>query len=177
MSRPDRLLDEVRRRPPTLGEGRLLCLDGRAGSGKTTLADRLERLTSCTVIHLDDLYDGWGGLLTVQDQLGDLLGSLAEGKTGSYRRYDWHARRYRESVEVRPTPLLVLEGVGSYAAAYDAWYTLVVWLELPERVRRQRAIDRDGDVFSPHWSEWAAAEEVLFARERTQARADLVCER
>ncbi len=37
------LVTSVLARPPTLGVGRLVCVDGPAGSGKTTLAAALRR--------------------------------------------------------------------------------------------------------------------------------------
>ena len=46
------VVDLALRRPPTLGDGRLVCIDGPAGSGKTTLAAEVAALvaepTSCT---------------------------------------------------------------------------------------------------------------------------------
>lgn len=164
-------------RPPTLGRGRLVCIDGPAGSGKTTLAAELAGLAGpagATVIHLDDLYAGWDGLPHVSDQLATLLRPLAEDRPGRYRRYDWYAGAFAETVTVAPTPLLVVEGVGSGAAAYDDLRTALAWVEAPLQVRKARGLARDGDTFAPHWDSWARAERVLFATERTRERADLV---
>lgn len=167
-------------RPATLGAGRLICLDGPAGSGKTTLsaaisaASAAESRTPPTVVHMDDLYAGWRGLDRLGDQLDALLLPLAQGHAGHYRRYDWHAGRYRETVTVPPAPLLVLEGVGSGAAAYDSLRTVLVWVDAPTHVRKSRSLARDGDTFAPHWDAWARDEQALFARERTRERADLV---
>ena len=73
-----------------------------------------------------------------------------------------------------PSPLLVLEGVGSAAPVAAAHATVVVWVEAAYAVRRDRALARDGDDFAPHWDAWAAAEAEHFARHRTRERADLV---
>jgi uridine kinase len=54
---------------PRLGRTRLIGLDGRSGSGKTWLADRLARPLDAPVIHLDDLYPGWDGLAQAADVL------------------------------------------------------------------------------------------------------------
>jgi len=161
-------------RPPTLGTGRLVCVDGPAGAGKTTLALALARLTGARVVHMDDLYDGWSGLPRVADQLDGLLRPLTEGRPGHYRRYDWHTGAFAETVEVQPANLLVLEGVGSGSRAHADLVTALVWVEAPHDLRMRRGIERDGEAFAPHWERWAAAEAEHFAHEDTRARADVV---
>ena len=52
--------------------------------------------------------------------------------------------------------------------------SVLVWTEAPASVRKNRALDRDGDTFAPHWDAWAAQEDTMLARERTPQRADLV---
>ena len=75
----DEVLVLVAAGPARLGGGRLLCVDGPAGSGKSTLASAVQDATGATVIHLDDLLDGWtGGLPKVVDALvTDVLEPLA----------------------------------------------------------------------------------------------------
>ncbi len=171
----DRVLELARSRPPTLGEGRLVCVDGPAGSGKTTLADALGRRDpTAAVVHMDDLFEGWDGLATVDAQLTTLLPPLAEGRPGTYRRWDWHVSRWAELVEVTPTPLLVLEGVGSGSLVTDPFTTVLVWVEAPHDVRMRRGLERDGEAFAPYWDAWAAAEAEHFARHRTRERAHLL---
>jgi uridine kinase len=162
-------------RKPTLGRGRLVCLDGPAGSGKTTWAAAVAALSrGAHVVHMDDLFPGWSGLPHVDEQLEGLLTPLAEGRPGSYRRYDWLAGEFAETVPVEPVPLLVLEGVGSGASRFAALCTVLVWVEAPYDERMRRGLERDGDAFAPHWDQWAADEAVLFARERTRERAEVV---
>ena len=162
-------------RPPTLGAGRLVCLDGPGGSGKSSLAEALGRLAaSSRIVHMDDLYDGWTGLSHVTDQLATLLLPLARGEHGSYRRYDWHARAFAETVTVEPTPLLVLEGVGSASSAYAHLATVVVWVDAPRDLRLRRGLERDGPELRDQWLRWMAEEDRLFAQERTAGRADVV---
>jgi len=160
-------------RPPTLGAGRLISLDGPAGSGKTVLAAELAADSGATVIHLDELYDGWGGLPGIGATLDRLLRPLALGRRGSYRRYDWHAGAFAETVTVEPCELLVLEGVGSGSSLAADLVTVLVWLDAPHEVRKQRALDRDGEAFAPHWAQWTADEATHFAAEQTRQRADL----
>ena len=175
MSAAPAVLDLLDARPPTLGTGRLLCIDGPAGSGKTTLAAAVAALVpGCRVVHMDDLYPGWDGLPQVGDQLAGLLRPLAEGRPGRYRRYDWHAGAFAETVTVEPVDLLVVEGVGSGSRGTADLVTALVWVEAAYDVRMRRGLERDGEAFAPHWKAWAAAESQHFAREGTRDRADLV---
>jgi uridine kinase len=172
---PARVLDLLAQRHATLGGGRLVCLDGPAGSGKTTLAQAVAEGfdAGARVLHMDDMYPGWTGLPHVDEQLEGLLVPLGEGRPGSYRRYDWLAGKFAETVTVEPVPLLVLEGVGSGAARFDSLHTVLVWVEAPYDERLRRGIERDGDAFAPHWEQWALDEELVFTRERTRERADV----
>ncbi len=170
----DRILTLARSRPPTLGNGRLVCVDGPAGSGKTTLAAALAERSGAPVVHMDDLYEGWDGLPHVDAQLEGLLRPLAEGRPGSHRRYDWHLGRFAETVEVPPSELLVLEGVGSGSRGVADLVTVLVWVEAPYDVRMRRGIERDGDAFAPYWHAWAGAEREHFALQGTRDRADLL---
>lgn len=174
-SSPASVLRLTTDRQPTLGAGRLVCLDGPAGSGKTTWAAAIAALApGARVIHMDDLFPGWSGLPRVDEQLHGLLTPLSEGRPGSYRRYDWLAGEFAETVTVEPVPLLLLEGVGSGASRFGALHTVLVWVEALHDERMRRGIERDGDAFAPYWEKWADDEAGLFAREQTRERADVV---
>ena len=174
MSNASDVLDLTRSRPPTLGAGRLLCVDGPAGSGKTTLADEVASLSGAPVLHMDDLFEGWDGLAHVNDQLDTLLPPLATGRPGCYRRWDWPGHAWAETVVVPPAPLLVLEGVGSGALAHARLITVLVWVEVPDDLRLARGLERGGIGVAENWGQWAVGEQEVFARERTRERADVV---
>jgi uridine kinase len=170
----DLILSLASAHPATLAAGRLVCVDGPAGSGKTTLGTELARRTDAQLIHGDDLMSGWRGLDAVARQLTTLLATLAEGRTGSYEHFDWLQDRYDHSVEVPPAPWLVVEGVGSGAAALAAYLTVLVWVEVDDDLRLARGLARDGAAMEAHWRQFMADERELFARERIRERADVV---
>lgn len=173
------LLDLLRERPPTLGEHRLISIDGPAGSGKTTLAGAVaagfaEREgRAARIVHMDDLFAGWSGLPRVDEQLDGLLTPLSQGRPGSYRRFDWVTDEYAETVLIEPVPLLVLEGVGSGSSRFDDLRTVLAWVEASYDERLRRGLERDGEAFAPHWEQWARDERAVFERDRTRERADL----
>jgi uridine kinase len=163
---------------PRCGSTRLVCIDGPAGSGKTTLAGALsEALGGAPVVNMDDLYEGWG------QALGDPLAARVEawlllgweaGLPGMHPRFDWILGRYAEWVTVPVAPIVILEGCGSGSARIREWASLVVWVEAQAALRLQRGVDRDGVALAPQWREWQAHEQAHFAADGTRAAADVI---
>lgn len=169
------VVDRVLAAPPTLGAGRLICVDGPAGAGKTTLACGIAAQVPATVIvHCDDLLHGWHGLPGLADTVVELLRPLTEGRPGRWRRWDWLADTWAETHAVDPGGLLVLEGVGSWSPAMAAWVGALVWVDAPAEVRLERGMARDGEEMRAHWLRWRRDEDDLFARLGTRGHADIV---
>jgi uridine kinase len=174
---------------PTLGAGRLVCVDGPAGSGKTTLAAALDRAlrdalrpvgssadrAHVRTIHMDNVFAGWAGLdAGMATVAASVIGPLRAGAGGRYRRYDWHRQAFAEERVVEPVDVLLVEGVGSGSSAYDDVITALVWVDTPSDVRLARGLARDGQQMRDHWLSWRAQEDAMFTRERTRERADIV---
>ena len=170
------LAAEILAGPASLGAVRLVCIDGPAGSGKTTLAGRLAGALGDTaaLVHFDELYAGW----TLTGALGRLragvLGPLSGGGSGAYHPYDWAARRF--AARVVPVPVrevLLVEGCGSSPRLLDPWTTLRIWVEAPADLRLARGLARDGWHLEPQWRRWLQTESAEFEREGTRDRADV----
>ena len=170
-------VDRVRASSPLLGRTRLVCVDGPAGSGKTTWAAGLAAAwgPGATVLHMDDLYAGWTPTGAFARLAAGVLRPLAAGRPGAYHRYDWAAGRFEVAPTAVPVPdLLVVEGCGSSPRAVDPWAVLRVWVEAPPALRLARGLARDGAEHEAHWRRWQAREPDLFGAERTRERADVV---
>jgi len=169
------VVDRVLAAPPTLGPGRLVCVDGPAGSGKTTLAAAIEAaVDDVVVIHCDELLEGWRGLPGLAATVEALLGPLADGRPSRWTRWDWLADGWAESHPVLPGGVLVLEGVGSWSPAIAGLVGVLVWVEAGPEVRLDRGIARDGEGMREHWLRWQVDERELHATLHTREHADLV---
>ncbi len=165
----------ARRAAPRDGRTRVLAVDGRSGAGKTLLAARLRAELGAPVVTLEDLYGGWDGLERGIDLLvSEVLEPLSAGRAARVPRYDWVAAAWDAPWVLEPPGVLIVEGVGSGARRAAAYESVLVWMEAPASVRKNRALGRDGETFAPHWDAWAAQEDAMLARERTPDRADLV---
>ncbi len=156
----------------------IVLIDGRAGSGKSTLGALLQNQlfkdgeSLPRLIHMDDLYEGWDGLQAGTDYLlRQILTPIVSRKRASWQEFNWAKNerdRWREFEGGTP---LIIEGCGSLSRATAELANLKVWVDSPEETRRARWIEREGgDVF---WPRWAAQELDFYARERSTELADL----
>jgi uridine kinase len=170
------LAARVRAGEPRLGRTRLVCIDGPAGAGKTTLTARLATAvgSGTAVVHMEDLYDGWTMTGAVARLTAGVLEPLAQGRPGAHQRYDWNAGRFLPDPVPVPVPeILLVEGCGSSPRSADPWVSLRIWVEAPRALRLARGIERDGAGLTERWIQWQAHEAAVFAAENTRARADL----
>lgn len=155
---------------------RTVLIDGRSGSGKSTLAERLSTIwASSIVVRLDDVYPGWEGLNWAVDHIREsLIEPRAAGRPGRWRSWDWETGAPAQWHDVDAQQRLVVEGVGALTPANRALADLGIWVETPEAERKRRALRRDGDMYRPHWDQWAADEDEFIAKHHPQAIADWV---
>jgi hypothetical protein len=103
-----------------------------------------------------------------------LLEPLATGHPAGHYRYDWTRGTYGAWRPVAPGGVLLVEGVGSGAAAFAPYRGLLIWVQAPDDVRRARAIRRDGPALARQWQRWADQEERYLAADDPRGHADLI---
>ncbi|SNY68499.1 dephospho-CoA kinase [Paractinoplanes atraurantiacus] len=175
MTSADAVIAWARGLSPAAGGTRVVAVEGRSGAGKTELALRLAAALSAPLIRMDDLYPGWDGLRGGVTALHDwVLKPLADGEPVRWRSWDWAADRYAGWHEVPRGDSLVVEGVGCGARVLAPYISGLVWIEVPDALRRERALARDGATYEPHWERWARQEDEFYGTDDVRGRADLI---
>ncbi len=157
----------------------IVAIDGRSGAGKTTLAvevaARLRGHHNVSLFHLEDIYPGWNGLHQGLDTYRrDVLLPLSRGDDPGWRPWDWNLDVEGAARTTAPTEIVLVEGVGAGHRQARPLIDVVVWLSAPEADRKERALDRDGDLFAPYWDQWAVQEADLLEGDDIPASADLL---
>jgi uridine kinase len=168
------ILRLVGERQPACGSTTVVAVDGPSGAGKTSFVAGLAEATGADVLHLEDVYPGWHGLAATPPAVARVLDTVAVDGIGTVPRWDWEHDAPGAPLYVPPARLLILDGVGSGAAIIRPYLSLLVWVDAPADVRKERALARDGGTYAPFWDMWAAQEAEHFARERTRQHADVV---
>lgn len=168
------VLDAVRalgRNP--VGARAVVLIDGPSGAGKSTLADAVVAAwpgpVPPTLVRLDDVYPGWGGLDAAIDMVGrHVLRARQDGRPAAWRRYDWATASPAEWHTVDPDRPLLIEGCGALARAHAPLSDVRVWLDADDGIRKQRALARDGGGFEAHWDQWQQDWEAYRARDQPE---------
>lgn len=174
------------------GKPLLVAIDGRCGSGKTTLglalqAELRERFgVPVNLFHMDDFYlrpeqrtperyAEPGGNVDRERFLREVLEPLCKGKTFYYHPFSWHLGGYLEPVEVHKTPVSVIEGSFSCHPELMPFYDLTVFLTLDPAEQRRRLLLREGEEkFRQFIEKWIPLEELYFTGCDTANRCELV---
>ena len=150
-------------------------VDGPSGSGKSEYGVWLAAERRAVLVSLDDVYPGWDGLDAGSWHVHhNVLVPIAQGRPGRYQRWDWHLGVPADWVEVSPDRPVVIEGCGAIRREGLAIQADRVWVEATADVRKARALQRDGDVYAPHWERWALQEQRFLALHDGKGNADLV---
>lgn len=155
-------LPELVERIVTRAGGRraVIVMDGGSGSGKTGLAAQLMHaletagMTGLQLVHLDDVYPGWDGLSRASALVPQLLGP----EDPHYWRWDWTGHHRTDRVGLDPAAPLLVEGCGALTPESAALATTTMWLAGNAASRKRAALDRDGELYAPHWDRWARQE-------------------
>lgn len=129
----------------------VIAIDGMAGAGKTTLADRLARRLDAAVIHMDDFFlpQGFrtperlrtpGGNVYYERFLREVAPYIRCGEPFAYRVYDAHSHTYTGRRIVPAKPYLLVEGSYSQHPEIGDLYDLRVFCKVSpsEQLRRIR---------------------------------------
>ena len=176
------LLGEIDKRS---GEARI-AIEGGSASGKSTLAQMLQDIYGCTVLHMDDFFlrpeqrtverfSEAGGNVDRERFLAEVLIPLSNGEDILYKPFDCHTMTVLEGEYIRPESITVIEGAYSMHPELFKYYDLSVFLDISKEKQRERILKRNGQSFAQRFfNEWIPMEERYFSAFNVMEKCDMI---
>lgn len=165
----------------------IVAIDGRAASGKTTLAKSIADKRDASVIQMDHFFpqahqrtkerlDKPGGNLDVERFLVEVAPFMKEHLAFSYRPFDCQKMAMRELIHVEKSDLIIVEG--AYACHPVLWdlYDFRIFLSIDPEEQRRRIMARNKEAAGPFFEKWIPKEEQYIKEYALLLRCDLVIE-
>ena len=152
----------------------LVAIDGRCGSGKTTLGEYLKGQLDCNLFHMDDFFLTQqlrtperlleiGGNVDYQRFYQEVLKSVQEKKSIIYRPYNCSLGKIEGEVEIPYKRLNIIEGSYSLHPFFREPYQLKFFLRISEEEQIRRVRLRNGDQMLERFlGEWIPKENIYF---------------
>lgn len=164
----------------------IIAIDGRSGSGKSTIARHLAKHAEVATVEMDDFYrvddpvararygpaEGVERYFDWQRLRDEALVPLSKGRSATFRVYDWKHNDYGDITVVDPQPFVVIEGVYSARPDLRPLVDLVVLIDTSPELSAARQLARGQN--SNEWIErWTVAEDHYFAHVLRDSAVDL----
>lgn len=148
------------------GDKKIIAIDGRCASGKTTLSRELSEALGCGVIHMDDFFlppglrterrlSEPGGNVHYERFASEVLPRLGERKGFAYRRFDCRSMEPGEECVVPEGEIRIVEGAYSCHPLFGNYMTLKVFCDVGPEEQLKRIAARNGEqalaVFRERW--------------------------
>lgn len=179
----DRILRAIEKAP---GEVKVIAIDGRCASGKTTLAERLSQETGAGVIHMDDFFlpaklrtiermKEPGGNVHYERFAEEVLPMLKSTGEFGYRRFECGRMELGEVRRVPAGKLRIVEGAYSCHPKFGNYMSLRVFCDVAAVEQRKRIKTRNGEEALPDFlGKWIPMEERYFAAYKIRENADII---
>ena len=158
----------------------MIAIDGRAGAGKTTLAQDLTMYLrqnhAVEVIHCDEIYNGWESALgpDLTETLSMVLERITSEREVELPIYDWHKGEFNSVRNFETPEILIIEGVGSGQRVVRNVAAITIWLDINPPTGLRRVLERDGYQIQTQMQKWQVAEDQHFHQERTRENSDFI---
>lgn len=165
---------------------RVIVIDGRAASGKSTLARQLAQIMGSGTVHLDDFFlppalrkkerlAQPGGNVHYERFRSEVLPFLRSGKEFSYRIFDCKRLDYHGERKVAASAWRIVEGAYAMHPVFGDYADLKVFFDINPDEQLQRIRQRNGEAAAKVFaSRWIPMEENHIRQHRVMERADLI---
>lgn len=161
-----------------------IAIDGRCGSGKTTLANKLKTYFDCHIFHMDDFYlqeyqrtqeryNEPGGNVDRERFKKEVLDPLKNQQDVLYRPIECSSMSISEGTVYPYKPINIIEGSYSCHPELIDDYDMTIFLDIDESLQHKRIEKRNGkEALNMFIKKWIPLEEKYFSSFDIQNHCD-----
>lgn len=163
----------------------IIAIDGRAASGKTTIADNLKELLSADIIHMDDFFlppslrsperfKRAGENIHHERFLKEVIPFISKNDAFSYRIFDCQRMDFNGERKIE-SKIRIVEGSYSLNPVFGDYADILVFSDVSEREQIERIRKRNGEEMLKMFTDkWIPLEEEYFEFFKIRDKANFI---
>lgn len=164
----------------------IIAIDGRAASGKTTIASLLSQVLCGDVIHMDDFFlpmmlrtrerlSRSGGNIHYERFDSEVVSNIKNKEGFLYRSFDCGTMDYGMSRIIKSHKWRIVEGSYSCHPSFGNYMDYLVFCDISSEEQMNRIVKRNGQEMARIFeTQWIPMEEHYFKVEDIKSKADIV---
>ena len=161
-----------------------IAIEGKSGSGKSTIAMLLLESFDSTVIHVDDFF--LDDKMKTKERLAEIGGNINYealkvvlekinvNEPITFNTYNCKTKQYKEKTIVKVNNIVFIEGVYCMHPELINYYDATIYLDVDEHIQIERLKERETPLkFQQYINEWIPLENIYFEKENIRYRATL----
>lgn len=165
---------------------KIIAIDGRAASGKTTVSEDLRKILSADVVHMDDFFlppvlrteerlAEPGGNIHYERFTEEVLPFLAKEAPFSYRIFDCSQMDYSGTQAISSPEWRIVEGAYSCHPLFGDYADLKLFSDISPEEQLQRILKRNGaEMAAIFRSRWIPMEEAYYSHFQIREKTDII---
>ena len=164
----------------------IIAIDGRAGAGKTTLANKLSHLLNAEIISMDDFFlpiplrtkerlQSAGGNVHYERFLEQVIPSLPLHIPFTYQIFDCSIMDYNNEKTIQNTGWCIVEGSYSQHPIFSSYADITIFVDVTKELQKERILKRNGEKMAELFeTKWIPMEEHYFKEFQIKENSDFV---
>ena len=164
----------------------IIAIDGKCGSGKTTLANILSHKFDIDIIHLDDFFVPFdirtdermsecGGNVHYERFIDEVINGIKSKKPFSYKKFDCRKMGYTYKITLDNNRPIIIEGSYSLREDFREIYTYKIFMDIEEDMQKERIVNRVGlEKYNDFKNIWIPCENKYFKKFNIKNISDVI---
>ena len=164
---------------------RIIAIDGRCASGKTTYAQKLSEILNAEIIHMDDFFlsnelktkerlNEVGGNIDYVRFITDVLEKLKIENCFAYQRFDCTNQRLSNIITINNNSYIIIEGTYALHPKFINYYDYKIFMTVNHNIQIERLEVRNPRLIDRFINEWIPLEEKYFDALMIKNQADYI---